>query len=212
MSVSHPLFAWVWSHLSPRLEPAGLGDHRRRLLDGLSGRVVEVGVGVGPSFAQYPPAVERVVGIEPEEHLRAEAFAAAADAPLDVEVVDGDAGALPVEDGWADAVVFSLVLCSVPDRAAALREARRVLAPGGELRFLEHVRAATPGLARVQRVLDRTVWPHVGGGCHASRDTVAAVERSGFAFDRLERFEFPDLPGPLRAPTAPHVLGVARPA
>jgi hypothetical protein len=79
--------------------------------------------------------------------------------------------------------------------------------PGGQLRFLEHVRAATPALERVQRLLDATVWPIVSGGCHAGRDTVGAVAKAGFTIDRLERFRFPD--GIIVTPTSPHILGVA---
>ena len=97
-------------------------------------------------------------------------------------------------DGEADAVVFTLVLCSV-DQAAALAEARRVLRPGGELRFLEHVRAHEPGAVRgVQRVLDATVWPRLFGGCHLARDTAAAIEEAGFTVTELERLSFPEGP------------------
>jgi ubiquinone/menaquinone biosynthesis C-methylase UbiE len=206
--VRNPFFSWVWTRLCPRLEESGLGDLRDELLAGLEGRVVEVGVGTGASFARYPEGVEELVAVEPEPRLRAQAEAAAAEAPVSVRVLAGVASDLPVADGWADAVVVSLVLCSVPDQAAALREARRVLRPGGELRFLEHVRAETLVLSRVQRALDATVWPRLGGGCHASRDTAGAVERSGFEVTALRRFDFPDLP--VRGPTAPHILGRAR--
>jgi ubiquinone/menaquinone biosynthesis C-methylase UbiE len=209
--VDHPLFAWLWARLAPRAEPA-IAPHRQRLVAGLRGRVVEVGVGTGASFAHYPGEVVEITAVEPEPRLRSSAEAAAASASAPVDVVAGVASSLPVEDGWADAVVVSLVLCSVPDQSAALREFRRVLAPHGELRFLEHVRAATPALSRVQRALDATVWPRVGGGCHSHRDTVRAIERSGFALTAVDRFDFPDLPGPLRGPTSPHVLGTARPA
>ena len=116
------------------------------------------------------------------------------------------ASRLPVGDGEADAVVFSLVLCSV-DQAAALAEARRVLRPGGEVRFLEHVRAHEPGFGRrVQRVLDATVWPRLFGGCHTSRDTVGAIEAAGFTVTELERFSIPD---GARGPSSAAVLGRA---
>jgi ubiquinone/menaquinone biosynthesis C-methylase UbiE len=105
-----------------------------------------------------------------------------------------------------DAAVASLVLCSVPDQARALAELHRVLRPGGELRFFEHVRADTVGLARVQRLAD-LIWPTLLGGCHTSRDTLAAITTAGFEVTSLQRFRFPE--SRLPQPAAPHVLGVA---
>ncbi|WP_460394852.1 class I SAM-dependent methyltransferase [Actinophytocola sediminis] len=146
----------------------------------------------------------RVLAVEPEPRLRALAEQAARAAPVPVEVVDGLAQRLPVEDATADTVVCALVLCSVPDQAAALAEIRRILRPSGRFRFLEHVRADTAGMIRLQRFLDATLWPLVVGGCHTGRDTVAAVEQAGFTLDRLDRFQFP----PVRTPASSHVLGM----
>ncbi|MCM0677006.1 methyltransferase domain-containing protein, partial [Micromonospora phytophila] len=151
--------------------------------------------------------VARVLAVEPEPRLRAAAREAAAGAPVPVEVVNGLAEALPAPDGDADAVVLSLVLCSVADQAAALGEARRVLRPGGQLRFFEHVRAATPGLRRAQRLVDATLWPLLCGGCHTGRDTVAAIRAAGFTVTDLAGFRFPDTSVSL--PATPHVLGAA---
>ncbi|MEO3812231.1 methyltransferase domain-containing protein [Sphaerisporangium sp. B11E5] len=178
------------------MDRAGLAGRRRALLAGLRGRVLEVGAGDGADFAHYPPAVEQVLAIEPEPHLRARALVAAAGAPVPVEVRAGTAERLPAGDASVDTVVFALVLCSVADQAAALAEAVRVLKPEGEVRFLEHVRAGTPGMARLQKVLDATVWPHLAGGCHTGRDTVAALERAGLRPRRLERFVFPGVCSP----------------
>lgn len=205
MAVHHPVFARLYPVVGKAIERGGMDQRRRELLSVLSGEVVEVGAGDGLNFPHYPPAVTHVLAVEPEPHLRSLAREAASHAPVPVEVVDGLAERLPCTDGSADAVVVSLVLCSVADQTAALREIRRVLKPGGRLRFLEHVRADTPGLVRVQRVLDATLWPRVAGGCHTGRDTAAAIERAGFTIQSLDRYLFPEA----RTPVSFHILGTA---
>ncbi len=205
--VSHPIFARFYARASAAMERGGIGEHRDRLLAGLAGRVIEVGAGNGLNFTHYPPQVERVLAIEPDPHLRSLAEQAATQAPVPVEVVSGVADRLPAADAAFDAAVVSLVLCSVPDQARALAEVRRVVRGGGQLRFLEHVRADGPRLARLQRLLDATVWPVFGGGCHSGRDTVAAIQAAGFQITSIERFRFPD--GRIPFPTAPHVRGAA---
>jgi SAM-dependent methyltransferase len=204
--VRHPCFARCYARASLRMEPE-LAGHRRRLLAGLSGRVIEIGAGNGLNFAHYPPGVS-VCAVEPEPHLRGLAVARAEQAEVDVEVVDGVADALPAADESFDAMVTSLVLCTVPDQATALAEARRVLRPGGELRFFEHVRAAPGALRRVQRVLDATVWSWFTGGCHAGRDTATAIRDAGFTIESIEELRVPDVR--ISLPASPHILGVAR--
>lgn len=206
--VRHPVFARAFVRLMKGAEKAGGTEHRQQLLEGLAGRVVEVGCGHGLNFPHYPPEVTEVVAVEPEAYLRERAQEAARSAAVPITVVDGVAGTLPVEDGSCDAGVSSLVLCSVADPDAALAELRRAIRPGGELRFYEHVIAETAGFARYQRVADRTVWPRIAGGCHSARDTLGAMARAGFDVERVERFPFP--PAPIPLPARPHTLGVAR--
>jgi len=190
------------------MDARGAAEHRAELVAGLTGSVVEVGCGPGSMFVHYPAAVTSVLAVEPDPYLREHAVRAAAGAPVPVTVVAGRADALPMRDRSCDAVVLSLVLCSVPDVADALAEARRVLRPGGELRFYEHVRSAS----RVVGVLEDVVtplWRRSAGNCHPNRDTVGAIRATGFRIERVRRFGFS--PAPLAPPVA-HVLGLARPA
>ena len=156
--VHHPLFARLYERLAPRVEEQGAAEHRRELLAGLKGRVIEVGAGTGLNFTHYPETVDEVVAVEPEAYLRRRAEEAAAAASVTVTVVDGVADRLPAADQSFDAGVASLVLCSVPDQASALAELRRVVRPGGELRFYDHVLANSPDLARFQHAIGH-VWP-----------------------------------------------------
>ncbi|MFD6565692.1 class I SAM-dependent methyltransferase [Micromonospora profundi] len=206
-AVSHPVFARVYERLSVAMDRAGLDEFRRDLVAGLSGRVIEVGAGNGRMFPHYPPGVTEVVAVEPEPRLRAAAIRAATTAPVPVTVVDGLAEALPAGDGEFDAAVVALVLCSVTDQADALAEIHRVLRPGGQLRFFEHVAVEEPGrLRRIQRLCDATVWPKLFGGCHTARDTTAAIGAAGFTVGELRRFRFPATSS---SPSSPCVLGRA---
>jgi ubiquinone/menaquinone biosynthesis C-methylase UbiE len=205
--IEHSRFARMYIRMSAKAEERGANEHRRRLLDGLEGRVLEVGAGNGLNFAHYPPTVTEVLAIEPEPTMRAAAEDAAKHAPVTVTLLAGTADALPVEDGEVDAAVASLVLCSVPDQAGALGEIRRALKPGGELRFYEHVVPRRQPKRALLQLADRSgLWPAVAGGCHPARDTDAAIEAAGFKIERCERFGF-------RAsafePTIPHILGTA---
>ena len=205
--VRRPFFARGYLRASGEAEGRGVREHRTRLLDGVAGRVLEIGCGNGLNFELYPPAVTDVLAVEPEPELRAHAEAAARTAPVPVTVVPGVAAAVPAPDASFDVAIASLVLCTVPDQAEALAELRRVLKPKGELRFYEHVVSRRRGARAVQRFMDATFWPHVAGGCHVARDTAAAIAAAGFEIQRIERFPF----SPARfVPAAPHILGVAR--
>ncbi|MEV5781596.1 class I SAM-dependent methyltransferase [Streptomyces sp. NPDC052287] len=207
--VHHPLFARYYARVSVAAETRmGMGGVRDRLLSGLSGRVIEIGAGNGLNFAHYPGAVSEVVAIEPERRLRQSAVQAALRATVPVDVAPGVAEALPVKSEAFDAAVVSLVLCSVRDVPRALAELRRVLRPGGTLRFFEHGTGGGRVMAAAQRGLDRTVWPRLNGGCHLARDPVAALRAAGFELGPYRRLLMPEK-GP-RLPTSYCVLGSAR--
>jgi len=205
--VHHPLFARLWTLLARHESNEGR-EHRRELLRGLSGRVLEVGAGAGTNFEHYPQTVSEVLAVEPEPYLREKARATAATASIPVTVVDGTADGLPAEGASCDAAVACLVLCSVPDQARALAELRRVLRTGGELRFYEHVLSHKPRLASAQRLVDRLFWPRAFGNCHTARETPAAIEAAGFVIEEQRRLWV--APVPVVLPVATHALGIAR--
>ena len=171
---ANPRFAESYMRVSAKAEGRGVATHRRLLLKGLAGSVCEVGAGHGLNFAHYPATVTRVIAIEPEPTLRARAAQVAVSAPVPVEVLDGLAAGIPLDDGHCDAVVLSLVLCSVPDLGAALAEVRRVLRPGGELRFYEHVRSKL-GVIGFAEDVATPLWSRLAGGCHLNRDPVEEI-------------------------------------
>jgi ubiquinone/menaquinone biosynthesis C-methylase UbiE len=205
--VNNPLFARLFDRFAAKDKGRGEDALRRKLLAGLSGRVMEVGPGNGINFEHVPETVEELIGVEPEPYLRRAAERTAAGLPLRIHIAEGTAEDLPAEDASIDAVIVAGVLCSVPDQDAALREFRRVLRAGGELRFYEHVRSRRSGFARYQDAW-ALVWPHLMGGCRPNLDTLGAIERAGFRIEHSRGFGFPDH---ARAyPVTPRILGVAR--
>lgn len=206
-SVRHPIFARLYTKFSRSMEPE-IGPYRAQLVAGLTGRVLEVGAGNGMNFAHYGDGIEELVALEPESYLRTQASRAAAAAKPPVTLLDGNALNLPFADDSFDQVIFCLVLCSIEDPAAALAEAKRVLKPGGSVRFLEHVGSARPAKARFQRFLDRSrIWPTIAGGCHCSRETTATISAAGFDLGESRDITI----GAAWAHTNPHVIGFTEP-
>ncbi|MCV7205560.1 SAM-dependent methyltransferase [Mycolicibacterium peregrinum] len=183
-TVDNPFFARVWKTLSSS-EPKALRRLRGDNLAGLSGRVLEIGAGTGTNFAYYPSTVTEVVAIEPERHLAEVARSAAAQAPVPVTVTSDTAEKFSSAEPF-DAVVCSLVLCSIDQPDTVLRQLFSIVRPGGELRYLEHV-AGDGWRAGMQRVADATVWPRLFGNCHTHRHTEQAITDSGFQVETAYR-------------------------
>lgn len=202
--ISHPFFARVWTVMSAH-ETEALTRLRRENLDALSGRVLEVGAGTGTNFAHYPTTVEQVVAVEPEALLVEHARRAAAAAPVPVSVTGQTVESLTGTEPF-DAVVCSLVLCTVDDAESVARQLFSLLKPGGQLRYLEHV-ASAGWRGGAQRVADATVWPRLFGGCHTHRHTEDTLTGAGFEL-RGARHQW-TLPRWLPLPVAEFALGRA---
>ncbi|GAC1404376.1 MAG: class I SAM-dependent methyltransferase [Mycobacterium sp.] len=188
-TVDNPFFARIWTVLA-RHEPESMSRLRRKNLAGLSGRVLEVGAGIGTNFAFYPDTVSEVVAVEPERRLAVLAKQAAAGAAVPVtvstEMVEQFVDSKPF-----DAVVCSLVLCSVDEPNDVVRQLHSLLKPGGELRYLEHV-ASSGRRARLQKLADATVWPRISGNCHTQRHTERTIVGAGFqVWDARREQAFP---------------------
>ncbi len=198
-------FARGYDWFLSRSEKAGLRDMRRELLSETRGRCLEVGAGTGLNLDLWPDGLDRLVLTEPDPHMSKRLRKRVEEAARAVEVVTAPGERLPFEDDSFDTVALTLVLCTVPEPGAALREIDRVLAPGGRFLFLEHVRSPDPKLARWQDRL-HGAWYLFGDGCHCNRDTLATIERSPLEVERADRGEIPK-----SAPiTKPMLRGAAR--
>lgn len=181
------LFAPIYDRILTAAEAASFGPWRRELFRDLHGTVLEIGAGTGASIPHLPATVDRVIFTEPDPGMRRQLTAkldtARTDgtfAPAAAEVRADRSDALAADDASCDAVVSTLVLCTVPDPAAALAEIRRVLRPDGRLVFLEHVAAEQrPDRLRWQERLD-PIWRRLAGGCRLARRTRAEIEAAGF--------------------------------
>jgi ubiquinone/menaquinone biosynthesis C-methylase UbiE len=171
-------------------EEGGLRDMRREMLAQARGRTIDIGAGTGANIGLFPEAITELVYAEPDPHMAKRLREKLAESGERGEIVEAPAQSLPFEDSSFDTAVFTLVLCTVPDPAASLEEAARVLKPGGRLLFVEHVRAEDPSLARWQDRLEKP-WRFLADGCHCNRDTVAAIEASPLTLEHVERGELP---------------------
>ena len=184
------LFARGYDYFLRQTEEAGLRRMRASLLSEARGRTLEVGAGTGFNFEHYPDGVTELVLTEPFGPMADQLREKVAASGRSAEVVEAPGEELPFPDDSFDTVALTLVLCTVPDPAGALREISRVLRPGGRFLFLEHVRAEDPGLARWQDRLHGP-WYAFGHGCHCNRDTLAVLESSALQVDRVERGSIP---------------------
>lgn len=202
--VDNPFFARLWTAMSSR-EPESLRRLRRENLAGLSGRVLEIGAGTGTNFEFYPATVTEVVAVEPERRLAALARQVASVAPVPVTVDSGTVENF-TDGGQFDAVVCSLVLCSVDDPEKVVGQLFSLLRPGGQLRYLEHIASGGPR-ARLQRIADATLWPRIFGNCHTHRHTEETILGAGFRLTGAHRDRA--FPAWVPLPVAEFAVGVA---
>jgi SAM-dependent methyltransferase len=203
----HPWFAALYDRMMAVPERTVLGPARADLAGGAGGRVLDLGAGTGANFPYFGAAASEVHATEPDPYMRQRAVARAREAALPIVVHDAPAEALPFPDGRFDTVVAMLVLCTVADPARALAEIVRVLRPGGELRFYEHVRSPGRVAGRTQDWL-APLWRHVAAGCQPNRDTVRLIREAGLAIVRVVETR----PVPIISPMyllQPHASGVA---
>jgi ubiquinone/menaquinone biosynthesis C-methylase UbiE len=199
-------FSALYDRAFEASEEAGLREMRRELLTGARGRVLELGAGTGLNLELYPhEGLGRLTLTEPDPHMFKQLRERAGKVCAGADLVEAGAEDLPFEDDSFDTAVVTLVLCTVPDQPAALREISRVLAPGGQLLFLEHVRASQPDLAKWQDRLEKP-WRFLGDGCHCNRDTEAGLRAAGFELGEVQHPELPKAPPIVR----PMVRGSAQ--
>ena len=180
----HRLFAAIYDPATALAERTVLRPHREYLVRALGESVLDLGAGTGGIFPYLPADGERRLNaIEPDPHMRRQALAKAAELGLDVDISEASAESLPYADGQFDTVLASMVFCTIPDVDAALAEVSRVLKPGGELRFFEHVHA--DGWRGQVQNLSAPIWRRLAGGCRLNRQTVSHLTTLQ-SFDVLE--------------------------
>ncbi|MBI3894472.1 MAG: class I SAM-dependent methyltransferase [Acidobacteria bacterium] len=187
--LSKRIHAWLLAHSAARYNRLVV-ERKKALLGGLHGDVLEIGPGTGPNLAFYP-ADCRWIGVEPNPFMVPYLQRAAKEVGRNIEIRSGSAEQLPAEDTSADAVVSTLVLCSVGDPAASLREVLRVLKPGGRFVFIEHVAAPRGTTLRRLQGFIRPLWKRIADGCHPDRETWLTIEQAGYREVHLEHFRLP---------------------
>lgn len=196
------VFAWWYTRSDVPEYTKLVDEYKRELFSGLHGDVVEIGPGTGDNFSYFPKDI-RWIGIEPNVYMHPPLREAMAEAGIEGEIRTGTAEHISLPDASVDAVVSTLVLCSVTSLDETLREVLRVLRPGGRFAFMEHV-AAPRGTAlhHAQRVV-KPVWRFVADGCNPDRDIEAAIRRAGFSSVEIKPFKIPAWP------VSPHIAGTA---
>jgi ubiquinone/menaquinone biosynthesis C-methylase UbiE len=169
-----------------------LAPYRSRVVPAARGRVLEIGIGSGLNLPFYTVGVTQIVGLDPSQRLLEMARGAGRRPSMALELVEGSAESIPIEDRSIDTVVSTWTLCSIPEARRALEDVRRVLKPGGRLLFVEHGRAPEPGVQWWQDHLT-PAWKHLSGGCHLNRAISELIQNSGF---RIERLDTGYMPGP----------------
>lgn len=190
-------FTALYDRFLKGTEEAGLRRMREETLRAATGRTLDIGSGTGANLGLFPDAVADLVLAEPDPHMLRRLRAKVGESGLDAQIVEAPAERLPFHDASFDTAVFTLVLCTVPDPAAALAEAARVLRPGGELLFVEHVRAEEDALAHWQDRLHGP-WRFFGDGCNCNRDTAAMIEASPLQIEEVENDRLPKAPPIIR--------------
>ena len=192
MSLRSNFFALTYDRQMAKTERAGLRAFRERLLTGVSGDVLEIGGGTGANLPYYGPAVTSLTLTEPQPPMLRRLERTTGEQYPSATVLRAPAEDLPFDDHAFDVAVSTLVLCGVDDQPRALRELRRVLRPGGQLLFIEHVRADDPGTARLQ---DRMNWLNrIVVCCDCNRPTLDSIKAAGFTVTQLEHTALPKAP------------------
>ncbi|MEN8233383.1 MAG: class I SAM-dependent methyltransferase [Actinomycetota bacterium] len=184
--MEHPLIARIYDTVLTPTERAGTREQRRRMMDGVTGRIVEIAAGTGLNVPFYPETADEIHAVEPDRHMVDRLVRKAPGSPVPLFLYRGDAHHLPFTDEIFDGAIVAFSLCTIPDPTRALDEVHRVVRPGGILRFLEHVRSPKPRTARWQDRIN-PLWGKVSGGCRLNQPTVEILEATHWDVDDVWR-------------------------